>query len=219
VDQGSQQFPRPDLGAIEGPLNTGAYDASVKACVSFLGALLDTTLIGSAADPALFTYHQTGDPIVGCGHQQALWGAPLGIGANYPWLFGSCAIEPRMQHLGFSPQRYEHHPYDGTEHDIHDIPLVDGWSAAFLARQICSSTAGLHDPGTGPVFKVSSTPNAIEVLGDQRIEALTLVDGTGRLTATTKASRLATAHLPSGVYTLLIRTPGSTTVKRVLIAH
>ena len=53
------------------------------------------------------------------------------------------AIDPHMQQLGFDTDRYEFHPYTGAEHDIHDIPLVDGWAAEFLARQFCGGNTSI----------------------------------------------------------------------------
>ena len=145
VQQFLTYIPRPDLGPIEGTLNQNGNDASVIAAVSFYGALLDTTFVDSPNDPAAFLYHQTGDPVVGCNYQQGLWGMPLGVGANYPWLYGSCVIDPRMQHLGYDPDRYEYHPYTGSQHDVHDIGLLTGQASLFMRRQFCGVGTAVND--------------------------------------------------------------------------
>lgn len=217
VDHGAQQYQRADLGSIEGLLNVNGYDASVKGCVSYFGGLLDTAFIGSATEPALFTYHQTGDPIVGCGHQQALWGAPLGVGANYPWLYGSCAIDPHMQQLSFDADRYEFHPYTGADHDIHDIPLVDGWAAEFLARQFCGGITSIAGGTQTSEAIVIQRGGNLEVVSTDPVQELRLVDSRGRSAAAGNNRILATGHLASGVYVLAIRTTRSVTIQRVLI--
>lgn len=222
VEYLAQQFPRPDLGPVEGSLNLGEYDATVKACVSYFGALLDTALIGSIDDPALFTYHQTGDPIVGCGHQQALWGAPLGIGTNYPWLFGSCAIDPRMQHLGFTADRYEFHPYEGTAHDIHDIPLVDGWAAAFLARQFCGPTAAVAGTSLPTQLNIFPNPANDRITVSGALEQplfLRLMDLHGRPVRSVLGARMALAGVAEGIYLLEVESHGTRRVERVVIAR
>ena len=134
-------YPRPDLGAVEGELHTGSYDASVLGVVSMYGALLDTAFIGGALDPALYTYHQTGDPIVACGFNRPYWGIGFGIPDNDPYLFGSCAIAPRMQHLGFAPDRYHATVYNGNEHAVHDPTAIFNESTQWMRDLFCLSTA------------------------------------------------------------------------------
>ncbi len=59
-------YPRPDLGDVDGALNQNGQTAEVAGVVSIFGAIADTSWI-TVDGPALYTYHQTGDPIVGCG--------------------------------------------------------------------------------------------------------------------------------------------------------
>ena len=161
VQQLLTYIPRPDLGSIEGDLNQNGSNASVIAAVSFFGALLDTTFVDSPNDPAAFLYHQTGDPVVGCNYQQGLWGMPLGVGANYPWLYGSCVIDPRMQNLGYDPDRYEYHPYTGGQHDVHDIALLTGQASLFMRRQFCGLGTSVTDIATEtPMLEISPNPTS-----------------------------------------------------------
>ncbi|MCC6542109.1 MAG: alpha/beta hydrolase fold domain-containing protein [Flavobacteriales bacterium] len=207
VVHGQDQYPRPDLGPMSGELHPGASSA-VNACVSYFGAVLDTAVIADASEPALFTYHQTQDPIVGCGYQQALWGMPFGVSGNYPWLFGSCAMDPHMQALGFTSDRYEFHPYEGNAHDIHDLPLVDGWTAVFLARQFCPSEAGLIDGRTAPAPVIYPNPadDRLLVSAEGGLPFLSLYTSDGRLAARTKGNGMAVGHLAPGHYLLEVRT-------------
>ena len=56
---------RPDLGDIEGNLNLGAFDASVKGIGSFYGATFDLSTINQLVDtPCVYLYHQGADVVV-----------------------------------------------------------------------------------------------------------------------------------------------------------
>lgn len=132
------QYARPDLGPIEGYLNQNGMTYDVLGVVSHYGGLLDTNLVSSPLDPALYLYHQSGDPVVGCNHQQGLWGMPLGVGDNYPYLYGSCVTDLRIQHLEPAPGRYFYHPYTGNEHAVHDPAAIMLESTLFLRDLFCS---------------------------------------------------------------------------------
>lgn len=219
VDLIGQQIQRPDLGPIDGELNLGE-SAGVKACVSYFGGLLDTTMIDANTDPALFMYHQTGDPVVGCGYQQGLWGMPLGVGGNYPWLYGSCAIDPHVQQLGFTSERYEFHPYTGNQHDIHDIPVVDGWSAIFLARQFCSTGTFTEEVGTQRQVHVYPNP-ATDVVRTTRNGnvRLRLLDLDGRLVRSATGTEMSVLDLAAGTYVLEVEGDGGRSIHRIAVAH
>lgn len=56
---------RPDLGSIEGNLNIGNFDASVKGIGSFYGATFDLSIINQLADtPCVYLFHQGADVVV-----------------------------------------------------------------------------------------------------------------------------------------------------------
>lgn len=149
-------YPRPDLGDVDGDLNQNGHDASVLGVINLFGALMDTSYVESADDPALFSYHQSSDPIVGCHLQQPYWGIDLGIPAGYPWLYGSCAIDPRMQHLGFTPERYQFLLHTGNEHAVHDPGAVTAEVVQWMRDLICSLTTGAGQPAAP---KLSIAPN------------------------------------------------------------
>ena len=131
-------YPRPDLGPITGNLNLNGQSDDVLAVVSYYGGLLDTTLVTDPIDAALYLYHQSGDPVVGCNYRKGLWGMPLSVGDNYPYLYGSCVIDPRIQHLGPEPGRYFYHPHVGGEHALHDPPAIYAETREFLRPLFCS---------------------------------------------------------------------------------
>lgn len=56
---------RPDLGDIEGNLNTGMFNASVKGIGSFYGAAFDLSIINQLVDtPCVYLFHQGADVVV-----------------------------------------------------------------------------------------------------------------------------------------------------------
>lgn len=153
-------YPRPDLGPYQGILNINGESDQVKGVVSNYGGLLDTNLISAPLDPALYMYHQTGDPVVGCYHQQGLWGMPLGVGGNYPWLYGSCVTDQHItQNIGPDSLRYHYTEHVGNQHAIHDPAGILLEELQFLRGQVCPESAlqvavrafleGPYDAGTG----------------------------------------------------------------------
>ncbi len=130
-------YPRPDLGPINGTLNVNGYNDDVLGVASLYGGLLDTNFVSGPLDPALYTYHQTGDPVVGCGYQKGLWGMPLGVSDNYPYLFGSCVIDTRVQNLDPDEGRYLYHPYNGSAHEVHDPGTILPEAYTFLRDLFC----------------------------------------------------------------------------------
>ena len=61
----SNNLSRPDLGSIDGDLNLGFHDASVKGVGNFYGALFDFTSLNQISDtPSVYLFHQGSDVIV-----------------------------------------------------------------------------------------------------------------------------------------------------------
>lgn len=225
--------PRPDLGPVRGKLHLNGYDSSVKGVASIFGAIIDTNLIASVNDPALYLYHQSGDLVVGCWHQQGLWGLPLGVGANYPWLHGSCSIDLRMQHLGFDSSQYQFYLHQGIDHGIHNIALMDSLVAVFFANQVCPPTStGTPDQASlNDTFLVKISPNP----ADQNlnisweglpINRLRFFDLSGRLVTEMAVSheqassiQMPVGELPNGLYFLQYEIQGKFYAQRIVVAH
>jgi len=153
-------YPRPDLGDFDGTLNTGEFDASVIGVVGMYGGLLDTAMIDSPDGPALYTYHQTGDPIVACGHDRPYWGIGLGVPDNYPYLFGSCAIAPYAEQLGFTPGHYHSTIHAGNAHEVHDPSAIMTESAQWMRDLFCLPTPVSAIAVTQPRLDVRPVPSA-----------------------------------------------------------
>lgn len=153
-------YPRPDLGTINGALHQNGHDASVLGVVNIFGALMDTALVQSATDPALLSYHQLGDPVVGCGVQRPYWGAGLGIMDNYPWLHGSCSIDARMQHLGFAGERYGFILHNGNEHAVHAPDSVILASMLWMRELMCGLPTSGSSHEAMPAVSIHPNPSA-----------------------------------------------------------
>jgi dienelactone hydrolase len=215
-------YPRPDLGPVEGTLNLGAHDAAVLGVVNIFGALLDTAYIESPQDPALYSYHQTLDPIVGCGHQRPYWGVGLGVADNYPWTHGSCSIDTRVQHLGFAPGRYLFNLYNGNAHDIHDPVAVLLESLQWMRDLFCGITTGVDGEQPAPI-RVHPNPSNGSLWVEMPGHGPTVYevrDAMGRLVHAGKllndGSPLNLGHLPNGLYLLRTAVDGREVARFVL---
>ncbi|MBK8847331.1 MAG: T9SS type A sorting domain-containing protein [Bacteroidetes bacterium] len=220
--------PRPALGSIFGVLNQNGQNSQVQAVVNIFGALLDTLLIETANDVPLFSYHQTGDPVVACDNKKGLWGMPLGIGQNYPYLYGSCSIEPRMQTLGFTAQHYQSIIYTGNTHGIHDAVLLDTTAAIFLAQRIQEIFSISIPESKQLIATVFPNPaNNIITIQTNVLDGVTvsIYDAMGKLcfddnvTSSEPSFNISTASLNSGLYTLKVTSNKSELVRKVLIIH
>ncbi|MFT3885312.1 MAG: alpha/beta hydrolase [Flavobacteriales bacterium] len=211
VVRGADTWQRPDLGPVDGELAQNGMDASVLAVVSYFGGLIDTTLLRSSSDPALFMYHQSGDPVVGCGHERGLWGMPLGVSDNYPYLFGSCMIDQRAQHLGLTAPRYRFIEYAGNEHSVHDPYGMLAETLAFMRAQFCTSTSGVEEHTAADGLQVWPAPS------DGRFQ-VTLPQGMppgGRLTLMDMQGRTVLERSITGT-TLQLEVPGAASGTYVL---
>ncbi len=215
---------RPALGPLEGNLNQNGQSSNVLAVVNIFGALLDTALIESNADPALFSYHQTGDGTVGCSYKLGLWNQPLNVSQNYPHLYGSCVIDERVNNLGFSPLHYQSLLFNGNDHGIHDNVLVDTLIARFLSDIICENITAVHDESMEPTVEVFPNP-AKDVLNIRMLNSdfqFALYDLNGRkIIASDKIknhkAEINTSSLSKGMYVLHLITDSRTITKKIIV--
>jgi hypothetical protein len=132
---------RPDLGSIEGDLHVNGYDSKVQGVFNFFGALLDTNAIDPADRIAVFSYHQTGDPVVPCLAKTPYFQISF-ISANYPIVYGSCVINDRFKHIGLDPQYYESWLYNGNQHASHDDAAILNFMIQNANPVLCNSISG-----------------------------------------------------------------------------
>jgi len=216
-------YPRPDLGAVDGDLNVqNGFDASVLGVVNTFGALLDTAYIESADGPALYSYHQTLDPVVGCGFQRPYWGVGLGVPDNYPYLYGSCAIDPRVLGLGFAPGRYKFTLHPGNEHDIHDPVGILLESLQWMRELFCglsTSTAPVAPTSTIRLYP-NPTSGALRIERSHQAGPLPfeVFDALGRRVQggvlMSDAQEIDLAGMPEGLYLLRATVNGRELIER-----
>jgi hypothetical protein len=133
---GNQQ--RNDLGKIEGSLNINGYDESVQGVFNFFGAVLDTKEIDVSDQIAVFSYHQTNDPVVPCKINTPYYGISF-IAANYPVVHGTCAITDYFVDNHLDPLYWESWIYPGSQHSPHNQDAVINFMLQHAKPLLCNS--------------------------------------------------------------------------------
>lgn len=108
---------RPDLGSIEGDLNQGAYNSSVKGIGNFYGGVFDLNIFQQTAEtPCLYLFHQGSDVIVNYNYGIVLGRISWECYAQtnlcqsyyfYPYAFGSEGLRQHFVTLGSSAPVYQ----------------------------------------------------------------------------------------------------------------
>lgn len=196
-------IPRQDLGAIEGRLNLGEYDASVNGVINIFGAVFDTAAIEAEDEMILYSYHQTDDPVVPCEHKKAYHGFPF-VPNNMPFGYGSCVIEEHLDRIGWAEDDYETFIHQGNQHSIHDEPLLFQEVFEFLEYHICES---LVDVGDIALSNWAVFPNPVQdILHIQGVhDGLWVVNSIGQLVGFIPTGQAVwyRGDLPSGLYHLV----------------
>ncbi|MCX6140588.1 MAG: hypothetical protein NTX15_07155, partial [Candidatus Kapabacteria bacterium] len=171
------EFPRPDLGPLH---PTTVPLPTIRAVVNIFGALTDLQILNGSAFVPTYSYHQRGDPVVPCSVAKGLWGLPLDVSANYPKLYGSCALTSEFGLLGVPADRFETWIFEGAEHALHNEKAVDSAAAVFCARMIGNTVSVETDfdieANSGPWIIMNvrgSVVRLVPTLG----ETLSLPDG------------------------------------------
>jgi|688.fasta_scaffold223989_2 hypothetical protein len=210
VFPGQAPIERGDLGPFSGTLHTDKPLPGIAAVVNMLGAIDDLAFIDANERVPLYSYHQTGDPIVGCRRERGLYNFPLNVGGNYPVLFGSCVIEEHMQKLhGSTPDR-KTWIHDGPDHDLHDATaiIIDG--AVWLVELLKKPTTVSEEPLPRQSIALAPQPadDEVRIRADHPFASLTVVDVHGRtLRSVSVGARdyaLSLQGLASGMYMLRV---------------
>lgn len=218
-------YQRPDLGSVDGDLNQNGNDASVLGVVNTFGALMDTAYIESVNDPALYSYHQTQDPVVGCGTQRPYWGIGLGVPDNYPYLMGSCTIDPHMLALGYSAERYNFTLHQGNQHDVHDPVGILLENLQWMRDLFCTTTTSTPEiaPSATPRLFPNPTTGALILEGISATSTFQVYDPTGRRvragSITSASEHIDLGGVPNGLYLVRINTNGQLWTERILLAR
>ncbi len=151
---------RPDLGPLEGTryANLG-FDTKVQGVFNIFGAVLNNNVFDSSDNIAVFSYHQTGDPVVPCGRNRPYWTIPF-VSALYPIAYGSCEIEKTLNNLNFNSNYHKAWIYTGNEHAVHNENAVINFMLE-NANPILCNTVGLSNPKL-TLQAVSIIPNPVQ---------------------------------------------------------
>jgi len=142
---------RPDLGPIEGTLNVNGFNSEVQGVLNIFGALMDTSSIDPSDRIAVFSYHQSGDPVVPCQANRPYYPIPL-ISQNYPTAYGSCVITERLQNLQIPETHWETWIYTGTEHAVHNQDAVLNFMIEQAKPFLCKNILATKDQATSQIL-------------------------------------------------------------------
>ena len=218
VFPGQAPIERGDLGPFSGTLHTDKPMPAIAAVVNMLGAIDDLAWIDANERVPLYSYHQTGDPIVGCRRERGLYNFPLNVGANYPVLFGSCVIEEHMQNLhGSTPDR-KTWIHDGPDHDLHDATaiIIDGaiWLVNVLSKP--TSVADVTEPATTLELFPNPTNDVVTIRSSQPLADVQIIDVHGRIMRHASVNDVQTTvsldGLTAGMYLVRAGTRSTTMV-------
>ncbi len=213
---------RPDLGPIEGTMNLNGWDTDVQAAVNIFGGMRDTSLITSPLDPPVYAYHQSQDPVVHCNRMKPYWA--LVPDANNPLVDGSCAIQAKTTMLNFPEQHAVFHIYDGNEHEVHDIELVDQEIAAFLNYHLCQVATSIEEEENSDAFTIFPNPTSgmLNIESNRPLQLVELYDMAGNLSKTfsfnqTDNVRIDTSGLPRGMYVARLWTDAGVYHQKIIL--
>ena len=208
---GFDQFPRPDQGSIFGDLNKNRHNNKVQGVVNFYGAIEDTTWILDNKGPAIWSYHQTGDPVVPCGRNKAYHGIGLGIPDNYGVIHGSCFLQPLFKRRGYDSMSNLAYLHNGNAHTIHNTALMETEFTTFLNYQICTNrTTELEEIAAQSQTNIYPNPVQSELtIQTKQKGVIEIKDVQGRIVLKTELTLgqnyLDVSHFQSGVYFVNIR--------------
>lgn len=214
--------PRPDLGPIEGTMNLNGWDTQIQAVVNIYGAMRDTSLITSHLDPPVYAYHQSQDPVVHCNRMKPYWA--LVPDANNPLVDGSCAIQAKTTMLNFPEQHAVFHIYDGDEHDVHNIELVDQEIAVFLNHHLCQVTTSMEEEHRVADFVIFPNPSygMLNIESSRPVQSVELYDMAGNLRKTSAVQQrnifsIDATGLPAGMYVVRLWTDAGIYHQKVVL--
>lgn len=152
-------YKRPALGTVNGTLNLNGHNITVRGVLNYFGAVADTAVL-ETAKPAVFNYHQLGDPVVPAGINRPFYGLGLGISDNWPMLYGSTIISRRLKSLGYTGVSLRNRIISGNVHDVDNPALMDTMTANWASAVICS-------PNTGTIGIQRQNPYTFHIEGEK----------------------------------------------------
>lgn len=216
--------PRPDLGPVEGTMNLNGHTSEVRAVVNIFGGIRDTSLIETVIDPPIYAYHQTSDGVVSCNRNKPYWA--LFPDTNNPVVEGSCVIQQKTNALGFAPENAQFHFYQGNEHAVHDLELVDSEVAEFLNYHLCNTVTSEADINAEPDIAVFPIPavNTVTIRSNLAMQQYVLYNLAGQVLKQAKfagqeSTEISVKDLNNGVYLLKIMHGEQVFTRKIVVAR
>ncbi|MEK0420929.1 MAG: hypothetical protein RLZZ161_780 [Bacteroidota bacterium] len=190
-------YKRPSLGSIDGTLNLNGHNTQVRGVLNYFGAVADTAVL-ETSKPAVFNYHQLGDPVVPAGINRPFYGLGLGISDNWPLLYGSTIISRRLKALGYSGISMRNRIISGNVHDVDNPALMDTMTANWASAVICSPNTGISKVSQIKTYQLQTEGNKT-FLFPLETGTWEFYDMAGRM--------IKRANIKAGQRTEIIRTP------------
>lgn len=149
VVRGFDKFTRPSLGNADGfPIGSKvAYVPMPRICgvINRYGAIVNPYMVDAKEFPPIISFHQRGDIIVPCEVNRGLWGMPLGVGDNYPVIYGSCYIDRLLEEGGHPAALRQTTIVEGSTHGLDNPTQVYAREEAFAQSVMCPTTSSVDD--------------------------------------------------------------------------
>lgn len=236
---------RPDLGAVNGELHLGEFDASVQGVGGFYGGMLNFEMLSDETDwPVVYMFHQGSDVVVHYNYNRLLgridWECytPTNLCQNYaryPRAFGSKGIETYLAGLGAGPERVvdiiENYEYTGdcfdNGHSIDNWVLRSNAMAELFANRI---EANGNTPYAGPCdlsiekversFQLYPNPSGGEIhLVSEGIfnGQITIYTLEGKIIDQFQLTALKTISLSKGIYLIQLQSSDKNYFEKVIV--
>lgn len=236
---------RPDLGDINGELNTGQYNASVQGIGNFYGGIIDTNILADETEwPAIYMFHQGSDVVVNYNYGRLLgrtdWECYAQTNlcqqyAKYPKAHGSKSLENYFANLTTPPARKVDiiENYDYLNNCFDNGHSIDNWvtrsdsMALTFANRVAANG---NSPTSGPCnletadftqnieINVFPNPNTgqFTITNSPEGSIIAIYTADGKLISKEGISSKSNFSLNKGLYIIQISSEGSV-IKHVKI--
>jgi acetyl esterase/lipase len=193
-------YQRPDLGGVQGSLNMNGTNTLIKGVLNYFGGVWDTLALeaaGSHGNPGIFSYHQTGDPVVPANVNRPWYGLGMGISDNYPLIWGSIPIDAKLKRMNYPARKFKTYIHTGNSHDVHNAAMLDTMTASWVSSLICNPVSAIESISKETVLRRVQTPDKIQILAEKdcTVSFYTL---SGRLISKVVLAATASTDIPPG---------------------
>lgn len=170
VTSSGTTYQRPDLGGVQGSLNINGTDSKIKGVLNYYGGVWDTLVLeagSSHGNPAIFSYHQTGDPVVPANINRPWYGLGMGISDNYPLIWGSIPIDAKLKRMNYPTRKFKTYIHTGNSHDVHNAAMMDTMTANWISSLICNPVSAAASVQKAPILRLVQTSDKVQLLAEK----------------------------------------------------